>query len=132
MQYTYKNLYMINIYAHSCVHIGFFSCSPLTIERSCCLSSPIFLLLNPKIYHLGHGYRILVVLLPNILFSSLLTNYRSLLTAHRSQDSTPRSGLLGMQLCLWCGAPNIYRMFGLSFAMNSHVALEHWQVALKH
>ena len=31
-----------------------------------------------------------MVLLPNILFSSLLTNYRSLLTAHRSQDSTPR------------------------------------------
>jgi hypothetical protein len=75
---------MINIYAHSFVHIGFFSCSPLTIDRSCCLSSPIFLLLNPKIYHLGHGYRILVVLLPNILFYSLLTNYHSLLTAHCS------------------------------------------------
>ena len=94
MQYTYEVLYMVNIYAHSCVHIGVFCCSPFTIERSCCLSSPIFLLITPKIYPLSHGYRILVVLLPNILFSSLLTNYRSLLTAHRSQDSTPLQPLV--------------------------------------
>ena len=32
---------------------------------------------------LGHGYRILVVLLPNILLASTLTNYHSLLTAHK-------------------------------------------------
>jgi hypothetical protein len=44
---------------------------------------PNLLITKPKIYHLGHGYRILVVLLPNILFSSLLTNYRSPLTAHK-------------------------------------------------
>ena len=38
---------------------------------------------TPKLYPLGHGYRILVVLLPNMLFSSLITNYRSLLTAQK-------------------------------------------------
>ena len=40
-----------------------------------------------------HGYRILVALLPYILPSSLLTSYRSLVTAHCSQDSTPHAYL---------------------------------------
>ena len=49
-----------------------------------------------KLCSLGHGYRILVVILPKKLLSPSLTNYCSLLTthfslliAHRSQDSTP-------------------------------------------
>ena len=91
MQYNYENLYLINIYMPLVVYILVIFVahySQSNIHVVCPSQSSSFWIL--KICSLGHDYRILGVLLPNILFSSPLTNYRSSLTTHRSQDSTSR------------------------------------------
>ena len=90
------------------VPIGLFCCSLLTIQHSYCLSSPIFLLLNPKkillqatvIGYQGSYYQIFCFLHRSqiTIRHSPLTAHRSPLTAHRSQDSTPQLPIVNPSL----------------------------------